>query len=78
MRKLTPVRAIKLYCKEECNAGDLKNWKECQRRVCPLFSYRLGKRPMQTPKPETSILKQGVIAQESIKTEPSGTEQTIL
>ena len=43
--KLTPIKAIKLYCKESCCAGDMKSWKECSSKSCPLYPYRLGKRP---------------------------------
>ena len=43
--KLTPIKAIKLYCKESCCAGDMKSWKECSVKSCPLYPYRLGHRP---------------------------------
>ena len=45
MEKLTPIKAIKKYCKESCCAHDLKSWKNCPSENCPLFVYRLGKRP---------------------------------
>lgn len=44
---LTPTKAIKLYCKLDCCAGDTKSWKECSRKDCPLYAYRLGKRPQK-------------------------------
>ena len=43
-RKLTPMRAIKIYCKEMCCAGDIKSWKECSFTDCPLFRLRSGRR----------------------------------
>jgi hypothetical protein len=69
MKKLTPVRAIKQYCKEQCCAGDLKSWKNCSFTKCMLYNYRLGKRGTGTNKRpdinniiETNILDQKVIA----------------
>ncbi len=43
--KLTPLRAIKKYCKMHCCAGDIPSWKECGDEECPLFIYRIGKNP---------------------------------
>lgn len=43
-KHLTPVKAIRQYCKFECCVGDMKSWKFCTRKVCPLYCYRLGKR----------------------------------
>lgn len=43
-KHLTPVRSIKLYCKEMCCAGDLESWKNCTFDACFLFKYRMGKR----------------------------------
>ncbi len=43
--KLTPIRAIKQYCKVDCCNSDLASWKFCVRKECPLYAYRLGKRP---------------------------------
>ena len=48
MKKLTPIPAIKKYCKEQCCANDFKSWKECSAINCYLWLFRLGKRP--TPK----------------------------
>jgi hypothetical protein len=45
MEKLTPIKAIKKYCKESCCCRDIKSWKHCTNENCPLFIYRLGKRP---------------------------------
>ena len=43
-RKLTPMRAIKKYCKEECCAGDTISWKECLSPECPLYPFRMGRK----------------------------------
>jgi len=42
--RLTPIRAIKLYCKEMCCAGDQISWKDCTFTSCFLYRYRLGHR----------------------------------
>jgi len=57
-KKLTPIKAIKLYCKSMCCVGDLKSWKECSFINCPLFLYRLGKRPTKTIKQQSNEEKQ--------------------
>jgi len=41
--RLTRGRAIKLYCKENCCAGDTTSWRECSQKACFLWSFRLGK-----------------------------------
>lgn len=43
-KRLTPLRAIKQYCRYECSANDLISWRECTFEKCPLFPHRLGKR----------------------------------
>jgi len=43
-QKLTPLRAIKKYCKEECCANDAISWRKCENKECPLYSYRKGKK----------------------------------
>lgn len=42
---LTPIQAIKQKCKVWCCVGDTKSWKYCTITNCPLYPYRLGKRP---------------------------------
>ena len=45
-KKLTPCQAIKHYCRFQCCANDLLSWKECTAKaICPLYPYRMGKRP---------------------------------
>ena len=40
---LTPLKAIRLYCLEECeDGGSYKNVKECYLSTCPLYEYRSG------------------------------------
>jgi len=44
IKKLTPLKAIKEYCKEQCCAGDTISWKDCTFEECPLFTFRIGKK----------------------------------
>lgn len=44
MATLTPVKAIRAYCLEDC-AGTVSSVRECARRTCRLYPYRLGKQP---------------------------------
>jgi len=53
-KRLTPLRSIKRYCKEQCCAGDMKSWRECTLgETCPLFPFRFGKlyKTSADPKP---------------------------
>ena len=43
---LTPVNAIREYCKD-CSAGSLKEIRLCNQVDCPLFPYRMGRRPTE-------------------------------
>jgi len=45
IKKITPIKSIKFYCKEMCCAGDQKSWKECVFTDCFLFPYRMGRNP---------------------------------
>jgi len=49
-KRITGLRRVKLYCKEECCVGDLKSWKECQVTNCYLYPIRLGKRDLESKK----------------------------
>lgn len=44
MKKLTPVKAIRAKC-IDCCCGDRKEVRECTITQCPLYPYRMGKRP---------------------------------
>lgn len=41
--RLTRAKAIKIYCKEECCAGDMESWKNCTFDACFLWNFRLGR-----------------------------------
>lgn len=57
LSKLTPVKAIKKYCRYSCCANDLTSWKKCTVKNCPLYNYRLGKRPQKTVESLSYFLK---------------------
>ncbi len=48
MKKLTPLKAIKEKCKNDCCAGYRKAWRNCNITNCPLWNYRLGTMALPT------------------------------
>ena len=44
MKRLTPVKAIRAKCLD-CSNGQQKEVRECSIKKCPLYPYRMGKRP---------------------------------
>ena len=76
-KHLTPIRAIKKHCKENCCAGDMTSWKYCTSKVCPLYPYRLGKRPKQETSRQTCDKKQADSTQDSTKIKPSEAQDTL-
>ena len=44
MKVLTPIKAIRAYC-IECSGGMTKEVKLCPVENCPLYPFRMGKRP---------------------------------
>lgn len=53
-KRLSPLRSIKVYCKEMCCAGDIPSWKECSFTSCFLYRYRLGKGNLHLSRKEHS------------------------
>lgn len=49
MKLLTPVKAIRQYC-IGCSGDSVKEVSECQLLDCPLYLYRMGKRPTEQEK----------------------------
>ena len=43
-KKLTPLKAIRAKCLE-CSCGQAKEVRLCILKDCPLYPYRMGKRP---------------------------------
>lgn len=62
-KRLTPIRAIRFYCKEMCCVSDLQSWKYCSCSNCALFPYRMGKRPKETATHSKKQEKQQAISQ---------------
>lgn len=55
MRTLTPLKAIRAKCLD-CSCDSKKEVRECPITDCPLYAYRMGKRP-QKGKPSTDDTK---------------------
>ena len=62
-KRLTRGRAIKLYCKLECCAGDTESWKECPVENCFLWKFRTGREILHSkpiiPSKKASIVQGG-------------------
>jgi hypothetical protein len=43
---LTPIKAIRANC-IECCGGEMKEVRLCEACDCPLWPYRMGKRPLK-------------------------------
>ena len=46
MAKLTPIKAIRAKC-IDCSGRDLREIRECAITKCPIWPYRMGKRPKE-------------------------------
>ena len=68
-KHITPVKSIKLYCREMCCAGDMESWKKCTFTNCFLYRYRLGRR-------DSSLIKKQV-ATLSLPTKESHSKQEV-
>lgn len=49
MKKITPLRAIKIYC-IDCMGGNARYVKECTSRDCALYGFRQGRKPKSVKK----------------------------
>lgn len=45
-RRLTPVQAIRKKCLD-CSCGSRSEVRECELAACPLWGYRMGRRPKE-------------------------------
>lgn len=43
-KKLTPVKAIRFKCLD-CCVGQISEVRLCPVKTCPIYPYRMGKRP---------------------------------
>jgi hypothetical protein len=67
-KSLSPIKSIKLYCKEMCCAGDMNSWKNCTLTHCSLYRYRLGHRnsfPVKSIEQNPSLLMKNEVLGES-------------
>ena len=51
MATLTPIKAIRKKCLD-CSGDSSKEVNQCQILDCPLYLYRMGKRPTDSEKKE--------------------------
>ena len=54
---MTPIKAIRAKCLD-CCGGVCKMVRECTAPNCPLWPYRLGRRPKINFPPENSIINE--------------------
>lgn len=57
VKRLTPLSAIKNYCKHHCCVDDRASWVNCTLNYCFLWGFRFGKRnvsqkPVRIKKPK--------------------------
>lgn len=52
MERLTPIKAIRAKCKD-CTCNQLLEIRDCEIFSCPLWIYRMGKRPKAELQGET-------------------------
>lgn len=55
MKKLTPVKAIRQKCLE-CSSFQPSEVRKCDILDCPLYPYRLGKRPKLADDSKDSLI----------------------
>ncbi len=53
-RATSPAKAIRTQC-ITCVGGDEKEIRECTKRNCPLFAFRMGSNPFHGLKPEDLV-----------------------
>ena len=49
MKDLTPLRAVRLHCRE-CSDNHPKQIRNCENNGCPLYLYRFGHNPKRKGK----------------------------
>lgn len=76
-KKLTPIKAIRKKCLE-CSGYQPSEVRLCTSEDCPLFPYRMGKRPKIISQKHKHLIKQADSPMISIKNEPSGDRQKVL
>jgi hypothetical protein len=45
-KRLTPIKAIRAKCLD-CSDDQIKEVRECSVKRCPLYPYRMGRRPKE-------------------------------
>ena len=52
---MSPLRAIKTFCLNDCCAGDTVEHRECRLAACPLHPFRFGHKPTDPDKPAREL-----------------------
>ena len=59
MKRLTPMTAIREYCKQ-CTCNQLKQISQCQKKSCALWPFRMRGRPKPGTEEFTLLARKGV------------------
>ena len=65
-QQTSPMKAIKLFCREQCccvgpdNEGGMDAWKNCNIEECQLHPFRLGKNPFRKKRKLTDKQRQAI------------------
>lgn len=62
--KLTPIKAIRKKCLD-CSCGSVSEVKLCPVKECPIYPYRMGKRPKNIELPNEFSEKTGSLKTDS-------------
>jgi len=74
-KRLSPLKSIKLYCKEVCSCGELLSWKNCKFDCCPLFKYRFA-HGNRAKHPEHSSTSENFSKQQQLNQSPEAQNET--
>lgn len=61
MKNLTPIKSIRAKC-IDCSRGQLKEVKECPIKNCPLWPYRMGRRPKAGESINEDVLQEKTVS----------------
>lgn len=46
-QQTSPLKAIKMMCRDQCCSNDMDSWKNCTIESCQLHPFRFGKNPFR-------------------------------
>ena len=59
-QKTSPMKAIKLFCRDQCCNNDMDSWKNCTITDCQLHPFREGKNPFRKKREMTDEQRQAI------------------